>query len=143
MKRSSWIAAGMLAGAALWALVPDSWAGAPKDEDQVSEFMQQKLVHAEAVLEGVVLEDFEQIATEAQKLSLISLDSTWQVLQSDEYAKQSAEFRRTAQAMAKAADEKNLDGSALAYVEMTMKCVKCHKYVRDVKKSNAAKASEK
>ena len=105
--------------------------GQDKKPNQVSKFMQQKLPCAQEVLEGLVLEDYEKIAVNAQKLSLLSLDSTWQVVQTDEYAEQSAEFRRAALAMAKAADEKNLDAVALAYVETTMKCVKCHNYMRD------------
>ena len=45
----------------------------------------------------------------------------------------SVEFRRTADAITAAAKKKNLDGAALAYVDMTMKCVNCHKYVRGVR----------
>jgi len=99
--------------------------------NEVSAFMRQKLTSASEVLEGLAIEDYEKIGVHAQKLALISLDSTWQVLQTDEYSQQSNEFRRAAMAMAKAADEKNLDAVALAYVEMTMKCVQCHKYVRN------------
>lgn len=116
--------------------------GEDKRPNQVSKFMQQKLPRAQDVLEGLVLEDYEKIAVNAQKLSLLSLESTWQVIETEEYALQSAEFRRAALAMAKAAEEKNLDAVALAYVETTMKCVKCHNYVRDAA-SQAAPAKVK
>lgn len=92
-------------------------------------FMQQKLVHTKSVLEGVVLKDFDRIIMHGQKLSLLSLDSSWQVIQSPEYAEQSAEFRRAANAMVKAAKNKNIDAAAYAYVDLTMKCINCHKSV--------------
>jgi cytochrome c556 len=67
----------------------------------------------------------------AQELSLASLDSNWQVLQTEDYVRQSAEFRRACDSLKKAAQEKNLDGATLAWVDVTLKCVQCHKYVRD------------
>ena len=35
----------------------------------------------------------------------------------------------------KSAKDKNLDGAALTYVELTRTCVKCHKYVREVRQA--------
>ena len=57
------------------------------------------------------------------------------MLQTEEYLKQSGDFRRAADALTKAAQEKNVDGAALAYLDMTMKCVNCHKYVRDTRQA--------
>jgi cytochrome c556 len=57
------------------------------------------------------------------------------VLQTPEYHDRSMEFRRSADAMTEAARKKNLEGAALAYVDVTMKCVACHKYVRQVKRN--------
>jgi len=95
--------------------------------------MQLKLQHAQNVLEGLATEDLAMVAKNAQDLSLLSQAASWNVLQTDEYIQQSAEFRRTADAMTKAAKDKNLDAAAIRYVELTMKCVHCHKYVRGVR----------
>jgi hypothetical protein len=35
--------------------------------------------------------------------------------------------------MEREARQKNLDGAALKYVELSLKCVNCHKYVRGVR----------
>lgn len=94
------------------------------------EFMRRKLDHSQEVLEGIVLEDFELIEKNAKTLSLLSQVAEWQVLPSTEYKQHSAEFRRNADALAKAAADKNLDGAALKYVELTLNCVNCHKHVR-------------
>ena len=105
-----------------------------QDPDQnLVPFMRAKLQHAQKAMEGMALEDFGLIAKSAQELSLISQAENWQVLQTAEYRRQSTEFRRSADALKTAADKKNLDGAVLAYVDMTMKCVQCHKYVRSVR----------
>ena len=106
-------------------------ADAPPQPDRVAAFMRAKLGHADHVLEGLAVADFEMIERAAQELSLASLDSNWQVLQTEDYVRQSAEFRRACDALKKSAQEKNLDGAALAWVDVTLKCVQCHKYVRD------------
>lgn len=95
----------------------------------VSPFMQRKLEHAKNTLEGLVLRDFERVAQNAQQISLMSLDSSWQVLQSSEYAEKSAEFRISANELAEAAKAENLDGATLAYLKMTLNCVDCHKRI--------------
>jgi cytochrome c556 len=106
-------------------------ADAPPQPDRVAAFMRAKLGHAEHVLEGLAVADYEMIERAAQELSLASLDSNWQVLQTEDYVRQSAEFRRACDSLKKAAQEKNLDGATLAWVDVTLKCVQCHKYVRD------------
>jgi len=120
------ISAGLLA-AALVAQEP-----APKPDD-VADFMRAKLGHSQRVLEGLALEDYDLIARGAQELALASQASSWQVLQTEEYARQSAEFRRSCDSLRTTAKAKNLDGAALAWMEVTMKCIQCHKYVRDQK----------
>jgi hypothetical protein len=99
--------------------------------------MRSKLDHSQKLLESIVLEDFASMAKHSQELSLLSLAASWQVLQTPEYVQQSLEFRRAADAVHNAAEKKNLDGAALAYVAMTLKCVHCHKYVRGVRMAAA------
>lgn len=99
--------------------------------DAVADFMRAKLGHSQHVLEGLTMADFDLIARGAQELSLASQASSWQVLQTADYARQSGEFRRSCDRLHRAAKEKNLDGAALAWMEVLMQCVQCHKYVRD------------
>jgi cytochrome c556 len=108
-------------------------AAQAQEANKVGDFMRAKLMHSQKVLDGLVREDYDMIAKHAQEMSLLSQASTWQVLQTPEYRDRSTEFRRSVDALTEAAKKKNLDGAALAYVEVTMKCVTCHKYVRHVK----------
>lgn len=96
----------------------------------IREFMRQKLVHSQAVLEGLAVEDYDQILTNSKKLIAMSQEGTWNVLGGSEYAEHSLNFRRNAEALVKAANLANLDSATLAYVRVTMSCVECHKYVR-------------
>jgi len=61
---------------------------------------------------------------------LLSLESGWQILQTEEYVKQSLEFRRTANVISEAARDKNLERAALGYVALTVRCIECHGYLR-------------
>ena len=104
---------------------------APQRPDAVADFMRVKLVHCQDVLEGLTTENFDLVGKAAQELSLVSEDASWQVLQTEDYARQSAEFRRSCDRLRQAAKDRNLDGAALAWMEVTMKYVQCHTYVRD------------
>ena len=114
--------------AVLWATNGRSQQMPPEFKGR--QFMHRKLEHSQKVLEGIVVEDFDLIEKNARTLKLLSQAAEWQIFPSAEYRRHSEEFRRTTETLAKAAREKNLDGAALAYVQLTLDCVNCHKYVR-------------
>lgn len=102
--------------------------------NQARDFMRLKLEHSQKLLEAIALEDFEEISRNAQKIALLTEDENWKVMQTVDYRRHSDDFRRTANAVTEAARKKNLDGSVLAYVQMTMQCVHCHQHVRGEKR---------
>ena len=110
-------------------------SGQSEEPNKVRDFMRVKLSYSQKVLEGLTIEDFDLIAKNSQAMSLLSQATNWQVLTTAEYLQHSQDFRRTADALTEAARKKNLDGAALAYVELTMKCINCHKYVRGVQRA--------
>ncbi len=105
-------------------------ASAPVKPNDVSAFMQLKLGYSQKVLEGIVLEDYDMIAKNAQKLGLLTQDENWQVLQTPEYHRYSEDFEHIAGRLKDAAQDRNLEGAALDYVQLTLNCVNCHKHVR-------------
>jgi hypothetical protein len=106
-------------------------AGAPaKPARPAHEFMREKLALTQKVLEGLTSEDFALVEERARRLGAMSLEPPWQVLDHPDYAQHSLAFRRQAEALARAAAARNLDGATLAYVRLTMSCVDCHKFVR-------------
>jgi hypothetical protein len=102
-------------------------------QDNVAVFMKAKLKHSQEVLKGLATEDFNLIAKNSQAMSLLCEDELWQILQTPEYRARSAEFQRSVDAVTEAARKKNLEAAALGYVDVTLKCVNCHKYVRKVR----------
>jgi hypothetical protein len=128
MKRASYV----LTVLTLLAGIP-VLSGHGAEPRKVSEIMREKLKHAQKVLEGVTLQDFKKIGKSADELLLLTKEEEWKVFRTPDYENHSNEFRRNVQGLIKSARGENLDGSALAYVEMTLTCVKCHKYVREVR----------
>jgi hypothetical protein len=100
-------------------------------QGDVRAFMRQKLVHSQKVLEGLTLEDYALVAENARALREISQDTRWRVSPNVNYLRLSAEFQDLAEEISVKAKQKNLDGATLAYVRMTLNCVKCHEYTRD------------
>jgi hypothetical protein len=98
---------------------------------ELSELMKRKLENSQKVLEGIAINDFDKISKHAEELIAISKQAEWKVLKTADYDLYSNDFRRNAGDLIQKARDKNLDGAALAYVDMTLTCVKCHKYVRE------------
>lgn len=121
----------VLAGIALGCSTP-AQAAEPTDipPEKISKYMRVKLVHSQKLLEALALEDYESLAKHSQDLKLLSQESIWNVLQTEQYILHSEDFRRRCDALTAAAKKKNLDGASLAFVELTLNCVQCHKYVR-------------
>jgi hypothetical protein len=134
MKRRCLLLVAVLAGCGgLWCVsaetrVPD--APVPNARPQL---MRAKLIHCQKVLEALTVEDYPAMAKHARQLKLLSQDASWEVFRGIEYEQQSVVFRRTTDALSASAEARNLDGATLAYVQLTMSCVNCHKYVRSQK----------
>lgn len=107
--------------------------GDDKKPAKQSEFMRKKLEHSQKVLEGIAIGDFDKISRHAGELLDLSKLAEWRVLTTPRYELHSNDFRRSAQTLIDEAKAKNLDGAALAYVDLTLNCVKCHKHVREIR----------
>lgn len=129
MKRNL-ILVGLLLVSGILALAAANERGKRPQAPAIREFMRQKLTHSQSVLEGLAVEDYDQILSNAKKLIAMSQEGAWGVLGGSDYAELSQNFRRNAEALVKAANLASLDGATLAYVRVTMSCVECHKYVR-------------
>jgi cytochrome c556 len=104
--------------------------GQPKTPVTTKEFMHEKLEQSQKLLAALATEDYFTLGKVSQRLSAMSQEANWQAFQNPDYKQFSDNFRAHANALNKAAKEKNIDASTLAYVRMTMSCVDCHKWVR-------------
>jgi hypothetical protein len=106
----------------------------PQQSDPLLTIMDDKLEYSQQLLEAIVFEDFLTVARIADELHLLSELSSWDVIRSPEYTRRSLEFQRVANRLAEVAEERNLDGLALGYVELTLQCFQCHRYMREVRR---------
>jgi len=108
----------------------------PKDEPKKPTVMQRKLTHSQKVLEGLATNDFKKIDAGADGLIECIKDATWKINDTDKYLLYSNEFLRRAEGLKKAAKDKNTDAAALAYVDLTLTCVRCHQHLRETRVSS-------
>lgn len=103
----------------------------PDRDEILASMMQKKLKNAHLVLDGVAIGDFKKITSGGEELIKLAKSETWQLIRSPHYERHSDDFIQRTESLVKKAKEKNMDGTALAYVEMTLSCVRCHQYVRE------------
>ncbi len=106
-------------------------ARADEEDDKASFWMKKKLEYTGEILAGLTSEDFEQVAKNARTMNTLGYLERWVRAGSPEYRRQLRIFQSANKQLIEMADEENLDGAALAYVQLTLSCVNCHKLVRD------------
>jgi hypothetical protein len=137
---------GCAIAASAWLIVSLAWPQAASTDDRqppaakkgdaskkkadLRTFMRGKLHAADQVLEGLVTEDFALISKGAGELKQIGDAAKWRVSNDAMYRQHSTEFQRKVSQLDKSAKDKQLDGAALAYIDLTMSCVDCHKWVK-------------
>lgn len=130
MKRTIFIAL----SAVLVTGFPWSSSAQPRQGD-LGKLMHEKLNSSKMLLEGLALGDFRKMTNSAEKLIQLSKTAEWFVFKTPRYELHSNEFRRAAEVIVQKARNKNLDGVALAYFDMTMSCIRCHQYVREIREA--------
>ena len=99
-------------------------------------WMQKKLDYSQKILSGLATEDFKAIHENATAMGKLNILERFFHAKTKEYQTQLKIFGYANQELVRLADEKNIDGAALAYMQLTMSCVNCHKLLR--KPENAA-----
>ena len=96
----------------------------------VKKLMSLKLDHARTILESIIKQDFETLKESSFRLGVLTASSDWLVIPTPEYSQNMADFRRAVEALGETHKGGDIDSAALAYLDMTLRCVQCHKYVR-------------
>jgi hypothetical protein len=101
----------------------------PNQGPELNTVMREKLGHAQKILEAVVTSDWTSLETHSRELEQLTRDPRWMVLKYPEYSKHSAAFVQAVQALHTAAAQHDLEDTPKTYVNMTLKCVECHRYL--------------
>jgi hypothetical protein len=101
----------------------------PNQGPELNTVMREKLGHAQKILEALVTSDWTSLETHSRELEQLTRDPRWMVLKYPEYSKHSAAFVQAVQALHTAAAQHDLEDTPKTYVNMTLKCVECHRYL--------------
>jgi hypothetical protein len=96
---------------------------------QLKRLMRQKLEQSEKLLEAVVTSNWEELVRRSRTLEELTNDPAWLVLKTPEYGRQSSAFVQAARDLVEAAERRDQQAAPLAYLTLTLSCVKCHQYV--------------
>ena len=100
---------------------------------ELTNFMRQKLEASGWILEGLTSEDSKLVIKGARALTEMSNAEKWQVQNDVMYRQFSGEFQRSVQSLLEAAEKENFDAAALKWIDTTLKCLECHKFVRGMR----------
>ena len=107
-----------------------AWLAASQTERKAKpsqEIMWKKLDLSHGALDAIALDDFEALEAYASDLVTLSLAGELNVSDTETYRQKSREFREAAQALGRAAREREAEAAALAYVDLTLRCLSCHR----------------
>jgi hypothetical protein len=105
-----------------------------KDKEKASIWMNAKAEFSANILAALTQGDFAKIRRNAQDLDMAShLELLFQA-DSPEYKQQTTLFIAANKELIRQANAKNIYGATLAFNQLTISCVQCHKMVRETKK---------
>ena len=104
------------------------------DKDKASLWMKSKLELSKNILAGLTKGDFEMVTQNAASMNILTYLEMWTRADQRAYKQQVTAFEMANKELVKQAVAKNVDGALLAYNQLTISCVQCHKIVRDAGK---------
>jgi hypothetical protein len=104
----------------------------PKEEEKdPSVWMRMKLEYSQRILEGVTKADFSMIEDNALKMRGLTRFERFFRGRWDGYKEQLQTFQQANDELVKQARKDNVEGATLAFTQVTISCVNCHKKLRE------------
>ena len=100
------------------------------EKTNVQALMRDKLDHMQKLLDGLVTDDFELIAEQADLLRIVGKAASWQAIDTAEYQTHSRRYANLTKNLEAAAKDSNRDAALLQYLQLNISCVDCHQYIR-------------
>lgn len=106
---------------------------APKEDDSKdpSIWMRMKLEYSQKILEGLTKADLAMIEDNANKMRGLNRFERFVRGRWEGYPQQLQAFQQANDELIKQARKNNVDGATLAFTQMTISCVTCHKKLRE------------
>jgi hypothetical protein len=103
----------------------------PEQKQSTSFWMKKKLDLSKRILAGIANADFDSIVESAQSMRNLSTVEGFVRGQTPGYRTQLQIFDEAAAEVVRQAQKDNVDGVALAFTQLTISCVNCHKHLRE------------
>ena len=99
-------------------------------EKSMSVWMEKKLQHSQAILRALAMGDFEDVKYHAGRLKLLNRVEGFVRRRNPEYRMHLQTFSRVSAEIERQAEKENIEGATLAFNQLTVSCVECHKSLR-------------
>ena len=109
------------------------------DDKNPSIWMKKKLDYSQDILAGITMEDFDKIADNARAMKGLGKFEAFVRSRNAAYTRQLQAFEDINDEIIRQADNDNVEGVALAFTQLTVNCVNCHKVLRQHVKSGSEK----
>jgi hypothetical protein len=97
---------------------------------QLSRVMRAKLEQSQGLLAALVTSNWSDLERRSRELERLTRDPAWNTLMNTgEYTRQAVTFLGAVQDLTEAAQRRDPEGAPLAYVSLTLSCVRCHQTV--------------
>ena len=100
-------------------------------KDKASAWMKYKLAASQKILEGMTRADYAMIEKHAAAMQNVGYLEEWGRADVPGYASHLHAFKHANRDLVLAAQAKNLDGVTIAYSQLTISCMQCHRFIRD------------
>jgi hypothetical protein len=94
------------------------------------DFMRHKLGYTVGIVEGITLEKYDLVMTNAALLRNMNLTNAFLALKNPYYVQNMTNFQANVDDLIAAAKDKELEKSKAAYTEVINSCVACHQTFR-------------
>lgn len=118
---------------------PKKKDGEKIDDSNPSIWMKKKLDYSQNILAGVTSEDFDMIADNARSMKGLGKFEAFVRSRNPAYTRQLQIFNEVNDEIIRQADNDNVEGVALAFTQLTINCINCHKALRQQMKADAEK----
>lgn len=124
MKPNKWIIGGLMAAALV--------ASAATWENRAFSrgYMRQKLAYSQGVLEGLTLENFEQVTKNGIRIRNMKLTNLMYSVKNPLYMNHVTNYHRAIDRLLDASTDKDLAGATKAYQGVIQSCIECHRDYR-------------
>ncbi|MFO0820084.1 MAG: hypothetical protein U1A77_19195 [Pirellulales bacterium] len=113
----------------------DAAQPAPQDADEAAPpntiWMKKKLDYAQQILGGIAEADYDRIAKNASSMKALSRIEGFVRGRTPGYRTQLQIFQDATEELLRQAEKENVDGASLAFTQLTISCVNCHKQLRE------------